>query len=160
MILLGNPSRVEAFLPELVLDHLKILGPNKDLSVIQPSRKLTMLMLLTRGQHGQALHLLDTKNMSISDFRVLFRIGYLLKTSRQDNHMSELGFEACPIQTNMCSHHNFTLLWQNKSYKRENNQFFLTTKPHKTGVTRFLRCCTRDNESCWHWHNHFLSSFH
>ncbi|XP_045104756.1 uncharacterized protein LOC123500144 isoform X3 [Portunus trituberculatus] len=57
---------------ELVLDQLKSLGQNKDLLLIQLSRKLTILMLLTSGQWGQALHLMDIRNMSISDSRISF----------------------------------------------------------------------------------------
>ena len=53
--------------PDLVLNYIKSLGPNEDLSVILLTKKLTMLMLLVSGQRGQVLHLLDVRNMIISD---------------------------------------------------------------------------------------------
>ena len=131
--------------PELVL-NLKSLGRNQDLSLIQLSRKLSMLMLLTSGQRGQALHLLDIRNMSISDTRISFRIGDLLKTSRPGNHMSELVFEAyvpdrraCVLTTSL--HY----LVRTKDIRGSTTRFFLTTKPPiKLASRDTLRCWTKD----------------
>ena len=78
--------------PELVLTYLKHLGPNEHLSLIQLFRKLAALLLLVSGQRGQVLRFLDTRNMSISDSMIVFRIGDLLKTSRPGSHISELCF--------------------------------------------------------------------
>ncbi|MPC68270.1 hypothetical protein E2C01_062468 [Portunus trituberculatus] len=56
--------------PDLIFRHLQKLGPNNALSPIQLSRKLVIIMLLTSGQRGEALHLLDIRNMYVSASRV------------------------------------------------------------------------------------------
>ena len=58
--------------PDLILNYIKSLGLNENLSTILLTKKLTMLMLLVSGQRGQVLHLLDIRNMILSDSRVSF----------------------------------------------------------------------------------------
>ena len=65
--------------PQLVLDYLCGLGPTVNLSLLQLSRKLAMLMLLLSGHRGQILHLLDTRNLSVTESQVVFGTGDLLK---------------------------------------------------------------------------------
>ena len=59
--------------PHLVLDYILGLGLTEDLSLIQLSRKLVILMLLLSGQRGQTLHLLDIRNMTVSDLKSFFQ---------------------------------------------------------------------------------------
>ena len=73
--------------PDIVLGYLRELGHNSGLSLIQLSRKLTMLMLLTSGQRGQTLYVLDLRNMSSSGVGFKFSIGDLLKNSRANYHL-------------------------------------------------------------------------
>lgn len=116
--------------PKLVLDHLTSLGQNKDLSLIQLSRKLAILMLLLTGQRGQTLHLLDTRNMTVSESRVVFRIGDPLKTSRPGDHLSELSFNAYPHDEKLCVVATIVnYLSRTKSIRGEITGFFITTKP-------------------------------
>lgn len=56
-----------------------------------------MLILLISGQRGQTIHLLDTRNMTVSESRVSFRIGDPLNSSMAGDHVSEYSFEAYPI---------------------------------------------------------------
>lgn len=74
--------------PQLVLDYILSLGQNENLHISQ------MLMLLISGQRGQTLHLLDIRNMILTDSSVSFSIRDLLKTSGPGNHFSQLIFEA------------------------------------------------------------------
>ncbi|XP_063856130.1 uncharacterized protein LOC135107471 [Scylla paramamosain] len=132
--------------PHLILDHIIGLGPDKDLSLIQLSRKLTILMLLLSGQRGQTLHMLDIRNMTVSDSRVSFRIGDPLKTSRPGTHLSELVFVAYPPDRRLC------VVTSTMSYlERTNNMrgsltgFFLTTRPPVKLASRdTLRRWTKD----------------
>ena len=73
------------------------------LSTIQLSRKLTILMLLLSDQRSQVLHCLDTKNMTLSETSVSFRIGDL-KNSRPGHHVSEIIFEAYTPDSRLCVH--------------------------------------------------------
>ena len=88
--------------PDVVLSYLRALGGNKHISVLQLARKVTMLMLLQSGQRCQTLHLLDTRNMSLSCSRVAFQIGDLLKTSRPGHHLSEVAFVAYVPVKRLC----------------------------------------------------------
>ena len=59
-------------------------------------------MLLLSGQRGQTLHLLDIRNMTVSDLTVSFRIADPLKTSRPGHHLSELVFTVYPTDKRVC----------------------------------------------------------
>ena len=116
--------------PELVLTHIDSLGGNAELSTIQLSRKLVMLMLLLSGQRGQTLHLLDIRNMSVSISRVSFRIGDPLKTSRPGDHLSELTFDAYALNQRLCvctTVRNY--LTRTSAIRGSNTRFFLTSRP-------------------------------
>lgn len=86
---------------DLVLRHILSMGPNEGLSLIQLPKKLVMFMLLVSGQRGHTLHLLDTRNMTVSRSKVSFRIDDL-KTSRPGVHQSELVFLAYIPETRLC----------------------------------------------------------
>lgn len=132
--------------PDLILDYLRGLGQNEALSLIQLSRKLTMLMLLLSGQRGQVLHLLDTRNMSISGSRVSFRIGDPLKTSRPGSHFSELMFAAYVPDKRVCVYTTMLhYLDRTKDRRGDITGLLLTTKPPiKLASRDTLRRWTRD----------------
>lgn len=116
--------------PQLVLNYLMSLGPDNELPLIQLSGKVTVLMLLLSGQRGQTLHLLDTRNMTVSESRVTFRIGDPLKTSRPGAHMSELIFDAYPSDKKLCVVTSIVNYLDRTKYIRGTiTRFFLTTKP-------------------------------
>ena len=129
--------------PQLVLDYLCGLGPTVNLSLLQLSRKLAMLMLLLSGHRGQILHLLDTRNMSVTESQVVFGIGDLLKTSRPGVHMSSLIFEAYPHDRHLCIVDAIThYLTRTRSIRGSLTGFFLTTRPP-------VRLASRDTLRRW-----------
>lgn len=132
--------------PDLILTYIESLGPNDALSTIQLSRKLVMLMLLVSGQRGQALHVLDIRNMSVSHSRVSFRIGDLLKTSRPGAHFSELSFDTYVHNTLLCVYTTISYYLKRTSNIRGNiTGFFLTTRPpFKVASRDTLRRWTKD----------------
>lgn len=132
--------------PDVVLRHIRGLGPNSNLSLLQLSRKLVMLMLLVSGQRGQTLHLLDIQNMTVSDTKVSFRIGDLLKTSRPGNHLSELVFEAYEPDKFLCVYTAMrSYLDRTRETRGSTTRFFVTTKNPVTLASRdTLRRWTRD----------------
>ena len=129
-----------------MLTYIKRLGPNDCLSIIQLSKKLTVLMLLISGQRGQVLHLLDIRNMVISDSRVSFSIGDLLKSFRPVSHLSELSFEAYAPDERLCVYAAILhYLERTKDIRGQISRFFLTTKPPIKMASRdTLRRWTRD----------------
>ena len=132
--------------PDIVLGYLKGLGPNIDLSLIQLSRKLTMLLLLTSGQRGQTLLVLDIRNLSFSGNRMSFRIGDPLKISRPDYHLSEVTFSPFALDSRLCvvetlSHY----LWRTEGIRGVITNLFITTKPPVKVASRdTIRRWTKD----------------
>ena len=88
--------------PDIVLQFIRRLGPNEDIPTLMLSKKLTMLLLLQSGQRGQTLHMLDIRNMTLTDTRASFRIGDLLKTSRPGHHISEVAFDVLVPESRLC----------------------------------------------------------
>ena len=88
--------------PDVVLQFIRQLGPNEDIPTLMLSKKLTMLLLLQSGQRGQTIHMLDTRNMTLTATRASFRIGDLLKTSRPGHHISEVAFDAFAPDSRLC----------------------------------------------------------
>ena len=87
-------------------------------------------MLLLSGQRGQTLHLLDIRNMSVSELRVSFRIADPLKTSRPGDHLSELVFVAYPTDRRLCVVTSIVCyLERTCAFRGPFTGFFLTTKP-------------------------------
>ncbi|KAK4318784.1 hypothetical protein Pmani_010207 [Petrolisthes manimaculis] len=115
--------------PDVVLTHLRSLGPNEGISVIQLSKKLVMLMLLVSVQSGHTLRLLDIRNMTVSRSEVSFRIGDLLKTSRPGVHPSELVFTAYAPERLLCVYTTICdYLDRTAGLRGPTTRFFLTTK--------------------------------
>ena len=76
----------------VVLTYLKGLSPLESLSLLQISQKLLMLLLLLSGQRGQTIHLMDIKNIFITEDNVQIVIGDLLKNSKPGKQLGELNF--------------------------------------------------------------------
>ena len=79
-----------------VLAYLRSLSPLEDLSLLQLSKKLAMLLALLSGQRKQGLHLLDVRNVTIRDDMLIIRYGDLLKQSRPGHHLDEISLAAYP----------------------------------------------------------------
>lgn len=78
--------------PQVALNYIRDLCPNKRLSVVGLSRKLVLLMLLQSGQRGPTLHLLDVRNILFTPSKVTFTLGDSLKTSGPRSHLSQITF--------------------------------------------------------------------
>ena len=99
--------------------------------------------LLISGQPSHTLHLLDTRNMTVSRSEVCFRIGDLLKTSRPGAHLPELVFPAYPpdqclcVVTTICCY-----LDRTAGIRGSITRFFLTTNAP-------VRLASRDTIRRW-----------
>ena len=88
--------------PDVVLNHIKSLGKNDKLTIIQVSRKLTMLLLLLSGQRCQTIHSLNIKQMALESSKVTFVIKDLLKTSRPGKHLQKVSYKAYAPDRRLC----------------------------------------------------------
>ena len=83
----------------IVLQYLRDLDTSdlKNLTVTA----VTLTALLS-GQRSQTLHLLNTRNMSVSQDLYKFRIGDILKHSRPGHHQTEIELPAFPHNARLC----------------------------------------------------------
>lgn len=98
------------------------------------------------GKHPLALHLMDIRNMSLSETKVTFRMRDALKTLRPGDHLSELVFDAYVLHRRICE---YTTIVTDLERKKERRGiitiFFLTAKPPIKPASRdTLRRWTED----------------
>ena len=121
----------------IVLNYLKTLSPVKDISLKMLSHKLVMLLILLSGQRGQTVHLLDVRNMNLSQGYAKFTIGDPIKTTRPGHHVSELIFRAYAPDRRLCVHTALTAyLSRTLDVRGKETKLLITLKaPHK-GISR------------------------
>ena len=86
------PKYKEVWDVNTVLEHLKTLHPAESLSLKLLTLKLVMLMTILSGQRCQTIHALSTRDMKVSDSKVVFIVNELLKTSRPGKYPTKLEF--------------------------------------------------------------------
>ena len=130
----------------IVLHYLKSLSPVNTIPMKLLSHKLAMLLILLSGQRGQTVHLLDVRNMTLSQGYAKFTIGDKIKTTRPGRHVAELAFRAYAPDRRLCVHTALTAyLARTLDVRGKETKLFLTLKsPHK-GISRdTLRRWLRD----------------
>ena len=85
--------------------YLRSLFFVKDLSLLQLSKKLAMLLGLLSGQRKPGLHLLDVRNVTLRDDMLIIRYDDLLKQSRPGYHLDEISFAEYPDDKDSCVLH-------------------------------------------------------
>ena len=81
------PKYKEVWDVNTVLEHLKTLHPAKSESLKLLTLKLVMLMAILSGQRCQTIHALTTRDMKVSDSKVVFIVIDLLKTTKPDYYL-------------------------------------------------------------------------
>ena len=116
-----------------MIEYLKSLGDNTQLSLQDLTMKTTMLLALVTGQRCQTIQVLNTEQLVRSDDMWSFHINKLLKTSRPGKHFGKIEIKAftedkliCPV-TALKEYVARTL-----PVRQQNSQLLLTyQKPHK-----------------------------
>jgi hypothetical protein len=99
-----------------------------------------MLLLLLSGQRGQTIHLMDIKNIFITEDNVKIVIGDLLKNSKPGKQLGELNFPAFTDKDLCIVNMLIFYLEKTKTLRGNITQLFITTqKPYKA-VTRDTIC--------------------
>ena len=120
-----------------VLDYLENQYPLESLSLLELSQKLVMLLALLSGQRGQTLHLLDIRNVYITDDSVKILIGDLLKTSKPNKHLGELNFASFPHNDSLCIVNILRIyMAKTQSLRGDNTGLFITTQLPYRRVSR------------------------
>ena len=140
------PRNTSTWDVHIVLDYLKTLSPVRTLSLTKLSKKLLMLLLLLSGQRGQTIHLMDLRNMTLTDSHAKFRIGDLTKTSAPGRHVHELSFKAYAPDRRLCvitSLHQYVKV--TKPIRGQCTKLFVTTKkPHCAASRDTIRRWAKD----------------
>ena len=76
-----------------VLDFIKTLGPNEELSLKNVTLKCVTLVALLSGQRCQTIHALRIGGMKETNGQIRFDIFTLLKTSKPGKHQEPLTFK-------------------------------------------------------------------
>ena len=125
-----------------VLRYLKQQSPPQALTLLSLSRKLVTLILLISGQRGQALHLLDHRNVQVEEDKIILRFGDLQKQSRPGFHVGELILPAYPMEQGLCVRNTYlAYIKRTKPLRRCTALFITTQRPHGRA--------TRDTLSRW-----------
>ena len=86
------PKYKEVWDVNTVIKHLKTLYPAKTLSLKLLSLKIVMLMAILSGQRRQTIHALTTRDMKVSNSKVIFIVNDLLKTTKPGKECTNLEF--------------------------------------------------------------------
>ena len=96
------PKNTVTWDPQILLDYLRTLSPVRNLNLLDLSVKTVSLLLILTGQRGQSLHLMDVRNITITQNHVKIRFGDLLKTTRPGFHQQELTLKAYAPDRRIC----------------------------------------------------------
>lgn len=138
------PRNAVTWDPELVLVYLRKLSPVKQLTLRLLTMKTVTLLALLSSQRAQTLHLLDIRNINVSQNNVKCRFGDLLKHTRPGMHQPELTLKAYAPDRRLCLVTVLTEYLQRTKPLRTHNQLFISfLKPHapvaKDTVSRWLK---------------------
>ena len=130
----------------IVLNYLKLLGPNERLTLFCLSHKLLMLLALTTGQRAQTLHKVDIRNINIAQNLIVIPITELVKQSTPNKtnkfalHLNS--YQECPDICVVKALKEY--LDRTKLLRGTGTKLFISTiKPHnpisKDTVSRWLK---------------------
>ncbi|XP_021365911.1 uncharacterized protein LOC110458506 [Mizuhopecten yessoensis] len=112
----------------LVLQYIQTLSPVHTISLRFLSLKLVMLLALLTGQRCQTLHLIDIRNITVTESQVTIVIGDLLKQSKPGRHLPPIVLCAFPTDSSLCV---VTVLKEylerTKVLRKEEPQLFIST---------------------------------
>ena len=117
----------------IIIQHIRKLGPNKDLSLKQLTMKTVMLLALTRPSRSADLSKLDLHTRSFKSNGVVFRPLHLAKQSRSSRPRADFFFPSFPEDPILCP--MLTL----RAYE-ERAEVFRTKLPEDSRSRLFLSC--------------------
>jgi len=128
-----------------VLEHLKILHPAETLSLKLLSFKIVTLMTILSGQCCQTIHVLTTRNMKVSNNKVMFIVNDLLKTTKSGKECTKLEYLSFDEDPQICVVRYLSEYLERTKEMRHDHQKLLVSyqKPHrpvsKDTVSRWLK---------------------
>ena len=139
------PKYKEVWDVNTVLEHLKTLHPAESVSLKLLTLKLVMLMAILSGQRCQTIHALTTRDMKVSDSKVVFIVNELLKTTKPGKECTKIEFLSFNEDPRLCVVRYFSEYLKRTKDMRHGHQKLLVSyqKPHrpvsKDTVSRWLK---------------------
>ena len=135
----------------MVIQHIRSLGPNKDLSLKQLTMKTVMLLALTRPSRSADLSKLDVHMRSFKSNGVVFRPVHLTKQSRSSRPMADFFFPSfpedllvCPMVTLKAYEERTQVFWAKLPEDSRSRLFLSWIGQHSPvsscTIARWLRC--------------------
>ena len=128
-----------------VLDFIKTLGPNEELSLKNVTLKCVTLVALLSGQRCQTIHALRISGMKETNGQIRFDIFTLLKTSKPGKHQEPLTFKPYTYDSQLCVVKCLQqYIKQTSEFRNGADQLWLSyQKPHnpasKDTVSRWIK---------------------
>ena len=113
-----------------LLEYLKSWSPLSSLDLKSLTLKTIALLALTTSDRGQTLHLISTKNISISDSKLKFVINEKTKTTRKFLKPQIISCVSSSVPELDVAEHVKTYLERTSPF-REDTNFFLSWKTRK-----------------------------
>lgn len=121
----------------IVLQYLKTLTPVKTISLKLLSWKLVMLLALLTCQRTQTLHLIDVRNIQLTNDKVIIYIGDLLKHSKPGKHCPPIELKAFTQDHTLCIVTTLKeYMSRTSSLRGQGTQLFISTLPPHQCVTK------------------------
>ena len=139
------PKSKEVWDVNMVLEHLKTLHPAETLPLKLLSFKIVMLMALLSGERCQTIHALTTRNMRVSNTKVMFIVNDLLKTTKPGKECIKLEFLSFDEDRRICVVRYLSeYLERTKEMRHDHHKLRVSyQKPHrpvsKNTVSRWLK---------------------
>ena len=122
--------------PQTVLEVLQKMTPVASLDLYHLTLKVITLLWLLTGQRGQSMHLIDVRNITLTDHSVQIAYGNPLKTSRPGHHQKPIHIKAYAPNRALCIVTALRRYLKVTKLLRKGNQLFIITQKPYTGASR------------------------
>ena len=139
------PKYKEVWDVNMVLEHLKTLHPADTLPLKLLSFKIVMLMAILSGQRCQTIHALTTRNMKVSNTKVMFIVNDLLKPTKPGKECTKVEFLSFDEDPRICAVRYLSeYLERTKEIRHDHHKLLVSyQKPHRSvsrnTVSRWLK---------------------
>ena len=145
-----QPRYVHTWDVDVVLEHIKELGENKNLSLKTLSCKLVVLMALTSANRVSEIHALDLRFRYYKSDGVLFKLASLTKKRQLGSSLKECFFSSFGEDNRLCvvqclkQYESMTEGWRKVDADKPAPLFLSYIKPHRPVTSQRLAHWVKD----------------
>ncbi|MES9879302.1 MAG: tyrosine-type recombinase/integrase [Sedimenticola sp.] len=129
------PKYASIWDPDIVLQYFVSLG--EELTLLQLSQKVCILLAILTGQRGQFIHLLNVEDIQILHDKLYITIPRLLKQSRPGYHQENIVLSEYPSDRKLCVVSAITqYLTRTKALRGAETQLLISTQSPFKAIAR------------------------